>query len=71
MYGIDEWTHAYRKMRARKIELDARRVAASNQMMQSQQEAQFLIGALSDLKYYHDTWADKGTYTGPLDWKKA
>jgi hypothetical protein len=64
-YGIDEWTHAYRKTRARSIELRARRDAAVAEANAKQMEASFLSGAIDDLKYMGDTWADKREHTGP------
>jgi hypothetical protein len=64
-YGIDEWTHSYRKLRARRIELENRRVMVANESHAKQLEEAFLRGALDDLKYVNDTWADKGEYLGP------
>jgi len=68
-YGADEWTHSYRKVRARLQELKARQAQAQAQAQASTQEAAFLGGALDDLKYMGDTWVDKGTYTGPALFK--
>lgn len=64
-YGIDEWTHAYRKLRARRQELEHRRVMVANESHSKQLEEAFLRGALDDLKYVNDTWADKGEHLGP------
>jgi hypothetical protein len=64
-YGVDEWTHAFRKLRARREELQLRRNMAAQEQQNKLQEVAFLNGALDDLKYAHDTWAEKGEYTGP------
>jgi hypothetical protein len=64
-YGVDEHTHGFRKHRARMSELTQRRNVAQQQVEQSKIEAAFLMGALDDMKYMGDTWADKSTYTGP------
>lgn len=63
-YGIDEWTHSYRKVRARTAELTARHAAAQAQAVNSQCEANFLAGAIDDLKYMGSTWADKKDHLG-------
>jgi hypothetical protein len=63
-YGADEWTHSYAKLRARREELQGR-LAAAQQLSQAKvNETFFLQGAIDDLKYMHDTWADKGAHTG-------
>jgi hypothetical protein len=64
-YGADEWTHAYRKMRQRRGELQQRLAVAEATARQSQDAAHFLKGALEDLGYMHDTWADKSAHLGP------
>ena len=64
-YGVDEWTHAYRKMRARKMELEMRRRDAEAQAANATNQVYFLRGAEDDLKYCHDTWADKSPHVGP------
>lgn len=64
-YGFDEQTHSFIKMRARKQELDVRLQAAEQRAVQSQQEAYFLKGALDDLNYCFQTWADKSTHVEP------
>jgi hypothetical protein len=64
-YGIDEWTHSFRKTRARASELAARRGAAVQRMKEAEQEMTFLSGALDDIKYMGDTWAAKDERTGP------
>lgn len=65
-YGVDEWTHSFRKARARRAEL-GQRLAEANAAAQLQtQQAAFLTGALDDLKYMGDTWADKSTHVGPM-----
>lgn len=65
-YGADEWTHAYVKMRARRAELEQRMQQAEQQMNAARDGMHFLKGALEDLKYCGDTWADKRTHTGPM-----
>jgi len=64
-YGADEWTHSYRKMRARRHELQSRMLDAQRTIKEKEQEAAFLAGAVDDLKYMHDTWAAKDMRTGP------
>jgi hypothetical protein len=75
-YGADEWTHSFRKMRARREELTQRIAAAEAAVKQHSDLALFLRGATDDLKYCQETWADKGTYTGitplvPVEVSKA
>ncbi len=64
-YGIDEWTHSFRKIRARSAELSNRRNGAVQRMKEAEQEMTFLSGALDDIKYMGDTWAAKDERTGP------
>lgn len=64
-YGADEWTHSFRKIRARDQELLSRLQQAEQQARALQDGVHFLKGARENLKYMGDTWADKGTYTGP------
>jgi hypothetical protein len=64
-YGIDEWTHGYRKTRARRIELEQRKAQADAAKAEAERMSMFLTGALDDLKYMSDTWMDKGTHLGP------
>lgn len=64
-YGADEWTHSYRKMRQRRAELTQRLQAAEATARNSQDAAHFLKGALEDLNYMHETWADKSAHVGP------
>ncbi len=70
-YAIDEWTHSYRKMRARRMELEGRLKESEANAAQYQSASHFLRGALDDLKYMHDTWADKGNHTGPQGFPRA
>jgi hypothetical protein len=63
-YGADEWTHSFVKMRARRAELEARMKQAEEQMQAARDGMYFLKGAVEDLKYCHETWADKGAYLG-------
>ncbi len=65
-YGIDEWTHGFRKARARRAELGQRLATLQAEANMKQQEAHFVTGALDDLKYMVDTWIDKSNYVGPL-----
>lgn len=64
-YAVDEWTHSYRKVRARREELAGRLAGAEAQAQQILNGTHFLKGALEDLKYMHDTWADKADHCGP------
>ena len=66
-YGMDEWTHSFRKTRARMAELKSRMAAAQNEAASKNQEATFLSGAIDDLTYMGDTWLDKSTRTGPSE----
>ncbi len=66
-YGVDEWTHGYRKNRVRRMELEQRVAAAQAELQARQGEVAFLSGALDDLKYQGDTWMDKRTFTAPVD----
>jgi hypothetical protein len=63
-YGADEWTHSFRKMRARRQELEGRMQQAEAQARQFADGAMFLKGALEDLKYCHETWSDKQPHLG-------
>ena len=64
-YGADEWTHSFRKVRARQSELQQRLEAAEQMARQSQDAVHYLKGALEDVNYMHQTWADKSTHVGP------
>jgi hypothetical protein len=64
-YGFDEQTHSFVKMRARKAELEQRLMAAQQVFEQKMTEMNFLKGALDDLNYCFQTWADKGEYLEP------
>lgn len=64
-YGVDEWTHSYRKIRARRAELEQRLREAEAQQRAFADGAHFLKGALEDLTYCGNTWADKSDRTGP------
>jgi hypothetical protein len=68
-YGIDEWTHSYRKTRARTAELRTRLAQAQSEAQNKSNEVIFLQGALDDLKYCGDTWLDKGTFTAPVPFR--
>lgn len=67
-YGIDEWTHSYRKLRARRAELDHRLAAAEAERLNQERTAYFLKGAIDDLEYQSQTWADKRIHTAPKVW---
>src|SRR6185295_13514538 len=58
-YGVDEWTHSFRKVRARDTELANRLADAQARAAAAQSEVAFLSGARDDLKYMGDTWVDK------------
>ena len=64
-YAVDEWTHSYRKVRARRMELEQRQREAEAAARQYADASHFLKGALDDLKYMGDTWVDKANHTGP------
>ena len=64
-YAVDEWTHSYRKVRARNQELQGRLAQAQAQAAELTNATHFIKGALDDLKYMGDTWADKSNYAGP------
>jgi hypothetical protein len=64
-YGIDEWTHSFRKVRARTAELKQRLADAQARAASATQEQAFLSGALDDLNYMGATWADKSPRMGP------
>lgn len=70
-YAVDEWTHSYRKVRARRQELEGRKAQAEQAMAEYQKGIHFLSGALDDLRYMGDTWADKGSHTGPEGFPQA
>lgn len=63
-YGADEWTHSFRKIRARRQELEQRLAQAEAQMQAARDGVHFLKGAVEDLQYCGDTWADKGMHVG-------
>lgn len=63
-YGADEWTHSFVKMRARRMELEQRLAQAKAQSQAFRDQEWFLQGAIDDLKYCNDTWADKRTHVG-------
>ena len=65
-YGVDEWTHSFRKVRARDQELLQRLQAAEATAAQATAAVHFLKGAREDLNYMHQTWADKSTHVGPM-----
>jgi hypothetical protein len=63
-YGADEWTHSYRKMRARRQELEARKAQADAAAREQEKLSFFLQGAIDDQKYNAETWADKRAHLG-------
>lgn len=65
LYGIDEVNHFHIKMRARRHELEGRLQQAEMMVVQKQQEAYFLKGAIDDLNYCFQTWPDKQSWLGP------
>jgi hypothetical protein len=64
-YAVDEWTHSYRKVRARRAELESRLREAEAQARAILDGSHFLKGAIEDLGYMHNTWADKADHCGP------
>jgi hypothetical protein len=64
-YGQHEWSHSFRKWRARRAELDFRMVEADRIAKDKAQEAMFLRGAIDDVNYMHSTWVDKKSSLGP------
>ena len=70
-YGEDEWTHSFRKVRARDQELRGRLAQAQAQAQELQNATHFLRGAIDDLRYMGDTWADKTDRTGPQSFPLA
>jgi hypothetical protein len=65
LYGFDENTHAFVKIRARRVELEQRLMAAEQMFEAKKQEMYFVKGALDDLNYCFNTWPDKSTRLGP------
>lgn len=64
-YAVDEWTHSYRKIRARRQELESKLAHSKQLASEGEKGVAFLSGAIEDLKYMGDTWADKVDYLGP------
>lgn len=64
-YGFDEQTHSFVKMRARKAELEQRSLQCQQIISDKTQELAFVRGALDDLNYCFNTWADKSEYVEP------
>ena len=64
-YGIDEWTHSYLKYRARRGEMEQRLRDAEATAKAHADASHFLRGALDDVRYMHDTWANKTLHTSP------
>lgn len=64
-YGVDEWTHAFRKTRARRAELEDRLRQAEATAQQATNAVHFLKGAIEDVNYMHLTWARKDDFVGP------
>jgi hypothetical protein len=58
LYGICESTHWHIKGTARMRELTNRRNAAEQMIANATRERDFLAGAIDDLKYNMDTWAE-------------
>jgi hypothetical protein len=66
VYGFDEWTHGFRKYRARKGELEGRLAQARAAKLDAERQEFFLQGAADDLGYMHSTWADKAEHCAPV-----
>ncbi len=58
MYGISEYNPRQIKLLARRRELDARLVDATNRMNNASQEITFLRSAIDNLDYIQNTWVD-------------
>ena len=65
LYGVDEITHSYVKLRARREELAARKADAERRVLEAQQAVQFFSGALDDVNYMQATWADRTSFVSP------
>lgn len=65
-YGIDEWTHSFRKLRARKHEFAVRHAECVATINAKTAEMHFMAGAMDDLGYVGDTWVRKNETLGPL-----
>ena len=65
LYGLDEHTHAFVKIRAREQELQQRLAGAEQGLQQRVQEVSFLKGALDDLGYFKLTWPNKDERVEP------
>jgi hypothetical protein len=64
-YGQHEWSHSFRKYRARKYELDFRVAEADRAAKAKADEVTFLRGAIDDLNYMHSTWVHRASVLGP------
>lgn len=57
LYGVSEVSHDRIKMLQRMRELQGRQAGIQQRILQAQQEAAYVAGALDDLKYIEGTWA--------------
>jgi hypothetical protein len=64
-YGQHEWSHSFRKWRARRAELDGRVMEADRMSRAKADEATFLRGAIDDVNYMHSTWVHRNAHLGP------
>jgi hypothetical protein len=64
-YGQHEWSHSFRKWRARRAELDGRVMEAERVSRAKADEATFLRGAIDDVNYMHSTWVHRNAHLGP------
>jgi len=64
LYGLMESTHWHIKLTARKRELEGRLANCRAALANCQREETFLLGALDDMNYHMQTWAEDRTMTG-------
>lgn len=66
LYGVDEIKHSSIKTLARRRELESRLAQAVHQKQELEKGEHFLKGALDDLNYVQNTWADqRDSYVSP------
>jgi len=66
LYGISELDHGQIKLTARRRELETRLAEAQQQLSFQQGHVHFLQGALDDLNYHRQTWADRRKHVSPV-----
>ena len=65
LYGVDEIKHSHIKLRARREELQSRLRNEEMNLQNATQASFFLKGAIDDLEYMHQTWADGSAWVEP------